>query len=324
MDMIASSLKEGCCTTKYAIMLVIVLGLFSAFKLCMLLLNIVWMQIRPSKVRSYGKWAVVTGATDGIGLAYAKQLAKNGLNIVLISRTRSRLESAAAEIKSACPTVEVRIIQADFNSTDEAALYEHIGNELKDITVGILINNVGRSYPHAEYLDLLDNETVDSIIRMNVNSTTKMTQLVLPGMLKAKKGAIINVSSAAGVVHTGDPLYTIYSATKSYVDFFSRSLHTEYAHKGIHVQCQVPYFVTTKLAKIRRSSLTVPTPNQYAKAALRHIGYGVTVVPYWAHAVQHYVFENVLPTFLAKKVLMGHHLSIRKRAYKKKEQAKTD
>lgn len=120
-----------------------------------------------------------------------------------------------------------------------------------------------------------------------------------------KKGAVINVSSAAGVLpcgarhshtrthtrahthiptHTlhplahppthaaGDPLYAVYSASKAYVDFLSRSLHAELRAKGVFVQCQVPYFVTTKLSKLRRASLLIPTPDTYARAAVSWIG----------------------------------------------------
>lgn len=70
----------------------------------------------------------------------------------------------------------------------------------------------------------------------------------------------------------GDPLYAVYSASKAYMDFFSRSLNLELRNEGIFVQCQVPYFVTTKLSKLRRASLLIPTPGAYARAAVAWIG----------------------------------------------------
>ena len=79
------------------------------------------------RLTSYGKWAVVTGATDGIGKAYAKALARKGLSIVLISRTPERLAAAAAEVKAAAPGVEVKTVSADFTQSVESGLYAKIG-----------------------------------------------------------------------------------------------------------------------------------------------------------------------------------------------------
>lgn len=298
-----------------------VVGAIALLKFLLTVLGGLWTLVRPSKVKSYGKWAVVTGATDGIGLAYCHEFAKAGMNVILISRTQSKLDDAAEGIKKAYPKVEAKTIQADFNETGEQ-VYTKIEKELGDTPVGILVNNVGRSYDHAEYLDLMTNEQIDSLVRMNITSTNRMTKMVLSGMVERRKGAIVNIGSAAGSIYTGDPLYTVYSATKAYVDFFSRSMYLEYKNKGICVQCHVPYFVTSKLSKIRHSSLTVPTPKGYAKHSVRSIGYGGSVVPFPAHGFQHYLIQEWLPRFFIVKFLMSTHLSIRKRAYKKKAEKK--
>jgi len=87
------------------------------------------------------------------------------------------------------------------------------------------------------------------------------------------------------------------AATKAYVDYFSRSLHYELKGKGVHVQCQVPYFVTSKLSKIRKTSLTTPDPKTYAASALRSTGLGASVVPYPMHAIQHWVISWVFARF---------------------------
>lgn len=291
-----------------------------AFKFLGWVLNTLWWLVRPSKVKSYGKWAVVTGATDGIGLAFAHEFARNNLNVVLISRTQSKLDACMQEIQEKYPNVEVKTIQADFDK-DDAAMYSAIQQELDHIPVGILVNNVGRSYPHAEFLNFLEEELVDSMIRMNILSTTRMTRMVLPGMVDRKKGCIVNISSAAGAIHTGNPMYTIYSATKAYVDFFSRSLDIEYKSKGIDVQCQIPYFVTSKLSKIKKSSATVPDPKTFARAAVSQIGYEASTVPFWSHSLQHRLLQS-MPTFALSRYLMMLHQSIRKRALKKLEEKK--
>jgi len=258
----------------------------------------------------------VTGSTDGIGLGYARQFAKRKLNLVLISRSDEKLQKTAEELRTA-HKIEVKTIVADFSSTDEA-IYTNIANEIKGLDIGILVNNVGISYPHAQYLNEVEDSLISQLININVYSLTKMTKLVLPGFLQKKKGVIINVGSAAGLLPIGDPLYAVYSGTKAYVDLFSKSLNLELKKKGIIVENHVPYFVVSKLSKIRNPNLLVPTENRYASAAVRKIGYGPSVVPFPAHAIQHWIIMS-LPTFIVSWYVWGHHLGIYKKAMSKKK-----
>lgn len=94
-------------------------------------------------VKSYGKWAVVTGCTDGIGKAYTEQLAKRGLSIVLISRTLEKLNEQARDLQDRFK-VETKVIAADFTQPD--SIYPNIRTQLADLDIGILVNNVGMSY----------------------------------------------------------------------------------------------------------------------------------------------------------------------------------
>lgn len=274
--------------------------------------------------KKYGQWAVVTGATDGIGFAYCQQFAKRGVNVVLISRTESKLKEKAQELQALNPKIETRIIVADFSSTDDN-LYYNIRLALSGLEIGILVNNVGMSYPGAMYfheIDQHDDHLIDNMIALNVNATTQMTRLVVGDMVKRRRGAIINVSSAAGRIPTGNPLYALYSGTKAFVDFFSRSLHHELASSGVFVQCQSPYFVVSKLSKIRRSSLTTPKPEAYAKAAVNAIGSGSSVVPFWTHKVQDWVMQH-LPESLAVSQLLTMHKALRKRYMAKEEEKRS-
>lgn len=91
-------------------------------------------------------------------------------------------------------------------------------------------------------------------------------------------------------------------------------MHVEMAAKGIHVQCQVPLLVATKLAKIRKASLTAPSPKAYAKAGVASIGYGAVVSPYWTHKLQLFAL-SVVPW--SESVVFSMHKGLRARALKK-------
>ncbi|KAK8809919.1 hypothetical protein WA158_000862 [Blastocystis sp. Blastoise] len=296
-----------------------VVGCILTIKFIIYIIQSILFHVLPGKdlKRAYGDWAVVTGSTDGIGLGYAKRLAKRGLNIVLVGRSEEKLASCSQEIIDKYH-VEVKTICADM-SGDYEELKEQFEKELSSFPTAILVNNVGISYDHAMYLTELPEDRYQMLIKLNVEMTTLITRIVLPGMIERHRGAIINVSSAAGYLYIGDPLYTIYSATKAYVDFFSRSLSLEVKSKGIDVQCHIPYFVPSKLSKIRNSSLFCPSANTFAEAAVNKIGKNaITVVPYWCHALQNWIF-NSIPTPLLNMIILSHHKSIRTRALKKKQ-----
>jgi 17beta-estradiol 17-dehydrogenase / very-long-chain 3-oxoacyl-CoA reductase len=97
---------------------------------------------------------------------------------------------------------------------------------------------------------------------------------------------------------------------------FSQALNAEYAKFNIHVQCQVALFVTTKLAKIRKASLFVPSPEDYARAAVKAIGYDSLVIPYWTHALQLWAM-SMLPESFVTKYTLSMHADIRKKGLKK-------
>eukprot|EP01037_Dinobryon_pediforme_P018664 gene18664-18962_t len=185
---------------------------------------------------------------------------------------------------------------------------------INGVDVGVLVNNVGISYPYTQYFHELDDERVQQLMTLNVDSTTWMTRLVLPGMVERKRGAIVNIGSAAGV--STSPLLAQYGAAKAYIAMFSKALNVELSKFNIHVQCQVPMFVTTKLAKLKRTSLFVASPSAYARAAVAAIGYETVVSPYWSHALQIWALTT-LPEWVVAKLTMSMHLDIRKAGLKK-------
>jgi 17beta-estradiol 17-dehydrogenase / very-long-chain 3-oxoacyl-CoA reductase len=228
-----------------------------------------------------------------------------------------KLDECSKELKQKYPSVNVLVIDIDFSKFDEKDR-KRVHDILDTIDVGVLVNNVGVSYPFPKYFHELDDERVEHLISLNVNSTTWMTRIVLPGMIKRKRGAIVNISSAAGV--SISPLLSQYGASKSYIAMFSKALNAELKSKGIHVQCQVPLYVTTKLAKLRKTSLMVPSTSGYARAAVNAMGTDALVSPYWSHALQFWIMDCV-PEWLLTSFVMNMHLDIRKIALKKEAKA---
>jgi len=279
------------------------------------LLHVYKTFLRPGKnLKKLGKWAIVTGATDGIGKAYAMALAKKGLSVVLISRTESKLQDVKKEIEEkGYGGVEVSYVVCDYSNFDKAA-QDKVAKAVKDLNVGVLVNNVGVSYRYPMYFHELSDDEVQSLMTMNIDSTVWMTRMVLPGMLEKKAGAIVNISSASA-------LYTLpglaeYSGSKGFVEKFSRALNAEYGAKGITCQCQAPFYVATKLAKMRKS-LMVPSATDFVKLAIRWVGYSDCVVsPFILHAFQGWVMD-CLPESILTKQIMAMHMATRKRGQKK-------
>merc|ERR1719373_401001 len=191
----------------------------------------------------FGQWAVVTGATDGIGRAYAFELARQGLNVLLVSRTEAKLVEMKREIQEKYPSITVDYLAIDYSNFDAAAR-EVVRRKVAGMDVGVLINNVGMSYSFARYFHELKDEEVAGIVELNVNSTVWMTRIVLgdesSGMVQRRRGAIVNTSSGAG--RATSPLLAEYSGAKSFIEMFSRGLKAELASYNIHVQAQAPLF----------------------------------------------------------------------------------
>ncbi|XP_062110534.1 very-long-chain 3-oxoacyl-CoA reductase 1-like [Humulus lupulus] len=278
--------------------------------------------LRPAKnLKKYGSWALVTGPTDGIGKGFAFQLARKGLNLVLVGRNPEKLKEVSDSIQAKFGNTQIKTVVVDFSGDLDEGV-QRIRETVEGLDVGVLINNVGVSYPYARYFHEVDEQLLKNLIKVNVEGTTKVTQAVLPGMVQRKRGAIVNIGSGAAIVIPSDPLYAVYAATKAYIDQFSRCLYVEYKNSGIDVQCQVPLYVATKMASIKRSSFFVPSTDGYARAAMRWIGYEPRCTPYWPHSLL-WALANTLPECAIDAWRLPFCLKIRKRG-QLKDSRKTD
>ncbi|XP_060644271.2 inactive hydroxysteroid dehydrogenase-like protein 1 [Anolis sagrei] len=279
-------------------------GAFYIAKTCLSLLGDAYTLIRvhfvprllrkADFVKLYGKWAIVTGCTSGIGKAYADELASCGVNVILISRNREKLEAVAKDLEES-HQIETTIVVADFSHGRE--VYPSIAKALEGKEIGILVNNAGVF--HLGCFTTLSEQHIWDLINVNVGAANMMVHLVLPGMVQRKKGAIVNVSSLS-CIHPS-PEMTAYSASKAYLDHFSRALYYEYAPKGIFVQSLIPGFIHTKMIKhislFSKESLFVPSAEEYARQAVTTLGVAKRTTGYWPHTIM-LMFGRHLPEWL--------------------------
>ena len=216
------------------------------------------------------------------------------MKIILVSRSLQKLQTVAKEIENEFK-VETFIVEVDFTSGLE--IYEKIKENVRGKRIGVLVNNVGMFYTSPDlFLSIPDREkTLQDIIKCNVITTPMMCSIILPQMVRRKRGIIINVSSI--VVACPNPNVTIYSASKAFMNKFSEDLSAEYEDHGIIVQSLIPGPVAlTNMPKIRRTSKMIPGANDYVKSALKTVGFCAFTTGYWPH------------TFLLKSSQLFHFL----------------
>lgn len=189
------------------------------------------------------KTALITGASFGIGLEFARIFAREGYNLVLVARSGDKLRQLASELEKAHSTRSL-ILAADL-SDPGAAAYVLDQTTRANIVVDILVNNAG----FGQYGLFADNDLEECLrqIQLNVTTLTHLTRLYLPEMIERKGGRILNVASTAAFM--AGPLMAVYFATKAYVLHFSEALANELSGTGVTVTCLCPGATATEFHK---------------------------------------------------------------------------
>lgn len=180
------------------------------------------------------RYALVTGASSGIGYELAKLFAKDGKNIVVVARSKDKLETLKKEIESSYGTV-VKVLPKDLSDPKSPLeIYSEI--EKEDINVDVLVNNAG--FTVYGMFSKTDWQKEAEMIQVNITSLTHLTKLFLNKMLENNSGRIMNIASSIGFFSA--PLMSIYAATKSYVIHFSEAIANEVKGTGVSVICFCP------------------------------------------------------------------------------------
>ncbi|KAF1983274.1 NAD(P)-binding protein [Aulographum hederae CBS 113979] len=285
-----------------------------------LLLRFVRLHSRPSSLPRYlsqspATWALVTGASDGIGAGFAHELLVSGFNVILHGRNPTKLATLRDQLAAQYPSREIDTVVGDGTKVAEAI--ENVENFIKEkgYVITILINNlggvVGLGPTHFPIVGEMDGDHLDRILDLNARFMMQMCRAVMPLMGKSSKGdastnplpsLIINIGSVLGVAAL--PFLTAYAGCKALTLTWSRALAAEQKQLGRDVEV-LGIIVGNVQSAMNTSDVTFWTPSsrQMARAALNKIGCGQkVVVGYWPHAVQ-MLPVMTMPEWLKDRIL---------------------
>jgi uncharacterized protein len=217
----------------------------------------------------YGPWALVAGASEGIGAAFARALAGRGLSLILVARRPGPLGELAAELP-----VDTVTVAADLATPDGLG---EIFAATAPYEVGLVVANAAYS-PGGRFVDLAPADT-RRVLDLNCGSLLALAHRYLPAMVDRKRGGLVVMSSAAGM--QGGPWYTAYAASKAFGAVLAEGLWWELRGSGVDVVACIAGAVSTPgLAReLRKRAPGTVTPEVVAEAALRGLGRGPRVVP---------------------------------------------
>lgn len=263
--------------------------------------------LRRSKLRRYidgdqQTWALITGASDGIGKGFAEELLSYGVNVVLHGRNEQKLERIKSELRAKWPERQVKLVVLD------AANIDGIGDACKpiaDLNLRILVNNVGGNGSVQKFWAPFNDRTaleVKELIDINASFPTEITRVLLPQLIQNQPSLVINIGSGAS--DFACPYLEVFTGAKAYEQAWSTSLRLELKieKQDVEVLHYQVGMVQSNSAK-RETSLLVPSSRQLARAGLNMVGCNRDIVwPYWPHALE-FGLIGALPNWLRNRAI---------------------
>ena len=239
----------------------------------------------PFDSKKYRAWALVTGASSGLGAEFTRQLAAKKLNIILVARRRNRLEQLAGEIESA-HGIQTRIIDADLTADGECS---RVIRETEDLEVGLLVNNAG--YGMFGYYHLLEPERQVNMTILNCVVPVLLTNHYLPKMIERGRGGLIFLASTAGYQATAS--FGTYGATKAFNLMLGESLWQECGRYGVDSLAVSPGVTRTEFTDVADihgfGAFLVATADSVVASAIRNLGRKPSFVHGWSNKLLNFV-----------------------------------
>jgi short-subunit dehydrogenase len=252
-------------------------------------------------------WALVTGATSGIGESFTRLLADNNYNVVLVARDGSRLQERASGLEAQYK-IQTHIIQADLSTDAGCSTVEQY---IASNQIEVLINNAGFGINKAFTMSELAAE--QQLLDVLVRTPMRLMHVALPLMKERNKGVVINVSSVAGYIAGGT-----YSASKSYLTVLSESLHTELTGSNVKISALCPGFTRTDFHQRGRMSMKglpdfmwLDSDTLVSKAWSDALKGKAVSIPGWQYKLLVFVIQR-LPRTIVRKVGMSMRKKQRK------------
>jgi len=249
---------------------------------------------RPSLRERYGEWALVTGASSGLGVEFARALARDGVSVVLTARREERLRELASELEKA-HQVSTRVVAADLAEPSGA---EQLIDAVRDLEITILVNNAGFGY--AGRFEEQEPQRLGEMVRLNCLAPVMLSAGLLPGMLERGRGAVVITGSAAG--RQPLPLHGVYSATKAFDLVLGESLAVELGSRGIDVLALEPGSTQTEFQEVAGEIAHVgEPPERVVQLAFEALGRQPSVISGWFNWIRANIGSRLLPrTLLAQ------------------------
>ena len=235
--------------------------------------------IRPTLRERYGDWALVTGASAGIGAAFARAFARDGVGCVLVARRADRLERLAGELAQIYG-VGTRVVAADLATP---AGPQQVLDAVRDLDIGILVNNAG--FGLAGRFDLQQAERLTEMVQLNCTAPLVLTSRLLPAMRARGRGAVIITSSVSAAQPV--PYHAVYSSTKVFDRYLAEALWAELHGTGIDVLSLEPGPTDTEFQEVAgETPHPGEPPEAVVAAALEALGRQPSVVSGWFNWIQ--------------------------------------
>ncbi|MES2933554.1 MAG: SDR family oxidoreductase [Pseudomonadota bacterium] len=248
----------------------------------------------PLFQQKYGSWALITGASSGIGAEFARQLAPRGMNLILVARREERLQQLAEQLRSK-HAIEVMVIAADLSTPD---FLQVIATQTQQCDIGLLVNNAGFALTGAFLDHSLEHEL--ALLHVNCRAPLMLAHYFGRLMVRKKRGGIINICSASAFMPL--PFWTNYSAAKSYCLQFSEGLWFELKKHGVDVLAVCPGSTKTEFASVAGTSAQGVEVAPLVTTILNNLGKKPTLIPGFGNQAAAFVAR-----FLSRKlaILLG-------------------
>ena len=245
----------------------------------------------------YGPWAIVAGASEGLGAAFAEELAKRGLNLILVARRLEKLEELSDNLKFKYQ-IEIKCYSIDLADYKQIKNFEsHIGSN-----IGLLVYNA--AFAPIGYFENVSEENLLKIVDVNIKAPLLLTKLVSQQMIQKKGGGIVLMSSLAG--NQGSPKIATYAASKAFNIILAEGIWNELKKHGIDVIASCAGAITTPGYKKAQNSKDAPgtlDAHEVVIKTLNALGKGPTVIPGFINKLARFFMGRLFPRKMAISIM---------------------